>query len=77
MNMNEFDTAFNNGELMIGELDISKLGRPGLAQRRVNVDLPQWMIQSLDDEAGRIGVTRQSIIKVWLAERLRQKGQIV
>jgi len=72
MNVNEFDTAFDNGESIIEELDLSKLSRPALAQRRVNVDLPQWMIQSLDDEAGRIGVTRQSIIKVWLAERLKQ-----
>jgi hypothetical protein len=72
MNVNDFDTAFDNGESIIEQLDISKLTRPALAQRRVNVDLPQWMIQSLDDEAGRIGVTRQSIIKVWLAERLKQ-----
>ena len=72
MNVHEFDTAFDNGESIIEELDTSKLTRPALAQRRVNVDLPQWMIQSLDNEAGRIGVTRQSIIKVWLAERLNQ-----
>ena len=72
MNVNEFDTAFDNGESIIEELDISKRTRPALAHRRVNVDLPQWMIKSLDDEAGRIGVTRQSIIKVWLAERLKQ-----
>ena len=72
MNVNDFDTAFDNGESIIEQLDISKLTRPALAQRRVNVDLPQWMIQSLDDEASRIGVTRQSIIKVWLAERLKQ-----
>jgi hypothetical protein len=72
MNVNDFDAAFDNGESIIEQLDISKLTRPALAQRRVNVDLPQWMIQSLDDEAGRIGVTRQSIIKVWLAERLKQ-----
>ncbi len=72
MNVHEFDTAFDNGESIIEELDTSKLTRPALAQRRVNVDLPQWMIQSLDNEAGRIGVTRQSIIKVWLADRLNQ-----
>ena len=53
-------------------LSIEELTRPGLKQRRVNVDLPQWMIHDLDEEASRIGVTRQSIIKVWLAERLKQ-----
>jgi hypothetical protein len=46
--------------------------RPGLEQRRVNVDFPSWMIESLDREARRLGVTRQSIIKVWIAERLER-----
>jgi hypothetical protein len=72
MDVNDFDEAFDNGESIIEQLDIGKVARPALKQRRVNVDLPQWMIQDLDDEAGRIGVTRQSIIKVWLAERLKQ-----
>jgi len=72
MSVNDFDDAFDSGESVIDQLDISKMTRPALKQRRVNVDLPQWMIQSLDGEAGRIGVTRQSIIKVWLAERLAQ-----
>jgi len=72
MTVNEFDEAFDNGESIIEQLDIRKLNRPALSHRRVNVDLPQWMIQSLDEEASRIGVTRQSIIKVWLAERLKQ-----
>ena len=72
MNVNDFDQAFDNGESIIEHLDTVNLTRPALKQRRVNVDLPQWMIQDLDEEAGRIGVTRQSIIKVWLAERLKQ-----
>ncbi|OLT58155.1 CopG family transcriptional regulator [Moorena bouillonii PNG] len=46
--------------------------RPGYEQKRVNVDFPTWMIEALDREAKRLGVTRQSIIKVWLAERLEQ-----
>jgi hypothetical protein len=53
-----------------GDLDLAAIRRPGLEQRRVNVDFPQWMIESLDREARRLGVTRQSIIKVWIAERL-------
>lgn len=66
-----FDEKFdNNREDIIGQLDASSLRRPNQAQKRVNVDFPTWMIESLDREAGKIGVTRQSIIKVWLAERL-------
>jgi hypothetical protein len=52
-----------------GDLDVAAIRRPALEQRRVNVDFPSWMIESLDREA-RLGVTRQSIIKVWIAERL-------
>ena len=53
-------------------MDLSKARRPRQEQNRVDVDFPTWMIESLDREAGRLGVTRQSIIKVWLAERLQQ-----
>jgi hypothetical protein len=56
------------------ELDLGSARRPGIEQRRVNVDFPAWMIESLDREAKRLGVTRQSIIKVWIAERLEQHG---
>jgi hypothetical protein len=52
-------------------LDLSTVRRLNLEQKRVNVDLPIWMIENLDREADRVGVTRQSIIKVWLAERLK------
>ncbi len=67
----EFDRKFDTGEDISGFLDWETARRPGLEQRRVNVDLPKWMIDSLDGEARRIGVTRQSIVKVWLAERLK------
>ncbi len=67
----EFDRKFEEGEDISHFLDWSAARRPGLEQRRVNVDLPQWMIESLDGEAKRVGVTRQSIVKVWLAERLK------
>ena len=67
-----FDAKFDKGEDITGTLDLSKAHRPLQEQRRVNVDFPTWMIDSLDREAGRLGVTRQSVIKVWLAERLEQ-----
>jgi hypothetical protein len=72
----DFDKKFDDGvEDIIDDLDLSKMTRPGREPRRVNVDLPSWMVEALDREARRIGVTRQSIIKVWLAERLERAGQ--
>jgi hypothetical protein len=67
----ELDRRFDAGEDISRYLDWDSARRPGLEQRRVNVDLPAWMIGSLDREAKRVGVTRQSIVKVWLAERLK------
>ena len=66
----DFDAMFDSGEDVSEYLDFSKAKRPGREQKRVNVDFPTWMVKALDREARRIGVTRQSIIKVWLAERL-------
>lgn len=74
MKAKEFDSDFDQGKDMTGSLDLSKARRPKQQQRRVNVDFPIWMIEMLDKEAGRLGVTRQSIIKVWLAERLEQSA---
>jgi hypothetical protein len=74
MKASEFDKRFDDGEDVSGELDLTGARRPGREQRRVNVDFPAWMVDSLDREARRLGVTRQSIIKVWIAERLEQKA---
>ena len=70
MKTKEFDKKFENGEDVAKYLDISQAIRPGQQQKRVNVDFPEWMVHSLDKEAKRLGVTRQSIIKIWIAERL-------
>ena len=72
MKAKKFDSDFDQGKDITGSLDLSKARRPKQQQKRVNVDFPIWMIEMLDREAGRLGVTRQSIIKVWLAERLEQ-----
>jgi hypothetical protein len=73
MKASEFDKKFDDGvEDIIDDLDLSKARRPNREQRRVNVDFPVWMVDSLDREARRLGVTRQSIIKMWLAERLEK-----
>jgi hypothetical protein len=70
MKAKTFDRKFDDGKGITDALDLTKLRRPLQEQKRVNVDFPTWMVERLDREAKRIGVTRQSIIKVWLAERL-------
>jgi hypothetical protein len=72
MKAKEFDKKFEEGKDIIKHLDVSKARRPAQEQKRVNVDFPVWMIHSLDKEAKRMGVPRQSIIKVWIAERLEK-----
>ena len=70
MKAHEFDRKFDEGEDLADDLEVGEARRPNQETKRVNVDFPSWMIASLDKEARRLGVTRQSIIKVWLAERL-------
>jgi len=71
MKAKDLDKIFDDGEVDINDhLDLSKAFRPGQEQKRVNVDFPVWMIERLDREANRIGVPRQSLIKVWIGEHL-------
>ncbi|MCD5401808.1 BrnA antitoxin family protein [candidate division NPL-UPA2 bacterium] len=72
MKAKDFDKKFEEGQDISKYLDISKARRPEQEQKRVNVDFPLWMIHFLDKEAKRLGVPRQSIIKVWVAERLEK-----
>ncbi len=72
MKAKEFDKKFDEGGDITKYLDVSKARRTGQEQKRVNVDFPKWMIHELDKEAKRLGVPRQSIIKVWVAERLKK-----
>lgn len=72
MKAKEFDKNFEEGKDITEHLDISRARRPAQEQKRVNVDFPVWMIHALDKEAKRMGFPRQSIIKVWLAERLEK-----
>ena len=74
MKAKKFDQQFEDGGDLTASLDLSKAKRVLQAQKRVNVDFPTWMIESLDREASKLGVTRQSIIIVWLAERLEQSA---
>jgi hypothetical protein len=72
MKASTFDKKFDRGEDITAHLDLSRVRRPNLEQQRVNVDFPVWMIEALDKEAVRVGVPRQSVIKMWLAERLQE-----
>jgi hypothetical protein len=76
MKAKELDRRFDEGENILKHLDLSKAKRTNQEQKRVNVDFPLWMIQSLDKEAKRFGVPRQSIIKIWLAERLQKSANL-
>ena len=75
MKAQEFDKKFDEGkEDIIDDLDLASARRVNQEQKRINVDFPSWVVESLDREAARIGVTRQSIIKVWLVERLKAEA---
>lgn len=70
MKARKFEQQFDDEVDLTAFLELSKGRRVLQEQKRVNVDFPTWMIDSLDREASKLGVTRQSVIKVWLAERL-------
>ncbi len=71
MNPEKFDRIFDEAtEDLDPYLDFSTARRPGREVRRINVDFPVWMIDALDRESHRLGITRQSVIKTWIAERL-------
>jgi hypothetical protein len=73
MKAKELDRKFDEGGDITMHLNLRAARRKNQEARRVNVDFPSWMIHSLDKEANRLGVTRQSIIKVWISERLKEK----
>jgi len=70
MKAKKFDKLFDAGKDIVPHLDLKSAKRPGRAIQRVNVDFPTWVVESLDLEAERLGVTRQSVIKMWIAEKL-------
>lgn len=70
MKAREFDKKFDDGEEIGALVDWTKARRPNLETKRVNVDFPAWVVEGLDQQARRLGVTRQSLIKLWIAERL-------
>jgi hypothetical protein len=71
----ELGALHDSGEEITPQLDLQAARRPGLEIQRVNVDFPRWMVESLDDEAGRLGIPRQSVIKFWISQCLEGKGR--
>jgi hypothetical protein len=69
----QLDALHDSGADMSAHLDLGSARRPGLEIQRVNVDFPIWMVESLDEEAGRLGVPRQSVIKFLISECLTGK----
>ncbi len=72
MKAKDIDRKFDEGGDISACLDVSRARRPEQEQKRVNVDFPVWMIQQLDKESRRLGVPRQALIKLWVAERLER-----
>ncbi len=70
MKARDFDRKFDAGEDVSDQVDWSKAHRPNVTTRRVNVDFPAWVVEGLDRRARHLGVTRQALIKLWIAERL-------
>jgi len=68
----KFDEKFNEGEDIIEHLDLINITKPGNNPKRVNVDFPAWMVQELDKVSRRLGVTRQSVIKIFISEKLKE-----
>jgi len=75
MKASDFDKKFENGIDIMDDLDLTGAKRPGHTSKRVNVDFPVWMVKLLDRESKRLGITRQSIIKIWIAEKLKEATQ--
>ena len=76
MKAKDLDKLFDSGEVDITPyLELSKLACPHYQQKRVNIDFPEWLLQKIDTLAQKMGVPRQSLIKVLLAERFKQAAK--
>lgn len=74
MKAKEFDDHFDNGGSVMPFADMEKAERPNMVLKRVNVDFPRWMVDALDREAARLGVARQALVKVWIADCLMRNA---
>lgn len=72
MKAREFDKKFDSGECITDDLDFSKARRVNQEAKRVNIDFPVWVVEQLDKQSKRLGITRQALVKVWIAEKLKE-----
>ena len=72
MRAKEFDKKFESGEDLTDDLDFSKSRRVNQEAKRVNIDFPLWVVEQLDKQSKRLGITRQALVKVWIAEKLKE-----
>ena len=70
----ELDKKFDNGEDISEYMDLSTIRKPNKQLKRVNIDFPEWVVASLDREATRLGISRQSLVKMWIAEKIESKA---
>ena len=76
MKANELERKFDdNQESILEHFDLSKAERVNIKQENINLDMPSWMVQSLDEEAARLGIAREAVIKTWLADRIKEQGK--
>jgi hypothetical protein len=69
----EFDEIFDKGEEdVLQYADLTKVRKINDSPQRVNIDFPRWVVDRLDRESKRLGVTRQALVKIWIAERLER-----
>ncbi len=72
MKAREFDGKFEVGKDMTDDLDFSKARRVNQELKRVNIDFPVWVVEKLDKQSKRLGITRQALVKVWIAEKVEE-----
>ena len=73
MKAKDFDKKFESGEDLTNQLDFSKARRVNQDSKRVNIDFPVWVVSQLDKQSKRLGITRQALVKVWIAEKLKEE----
>ncbi len=72
MKAKQFDKKFESGENLTRDLDFSKARRVNQEPERVNIDFPAWVVEDLDKHSKRLGITRQDLVKFWIAEKLKE-----
>jgi hypothetical protein len=73
MKAKDFDKKFESGEELTNQIDFSKARRVNQESKRVNIDFPLWVVEQLDKQSKRLGITRQALVKVWIAEKLKEE----